>query len=224
MKKILSMLFLGCVIISNGYAEDKDKPPADYQGPTAQQPKFTKGDRWEYIRRGQVFSSVFVEERDGQLKFLEQWGGGGKWTIFRTPDLNFIKSLWKKEQEVKEESKPYKGPLSFPLWVGKKWSYKFRNIESLYSQKVEKFGRTGELVDWESDVEVVAYEQVEVPAGKFWAYKIKEVRRAKGDKRARFGYHITAWYSPEVKNLIKIEEDKEVWNRELTGYTLMNPH
>jgi hypothetical protein len=224
MKRLLYMVFLACAIIGNGYAEDRNRPPADYQGPTAEQPKFTKGDRWEYTRRGKVFSSVFIEERDGKLKFVEQWKDGPKWIIFRTTDLNFIKTLWKKEQEVKEESKPYKGPFSFPLWVGNKWSYEFRNIKSIYSKKAKKFGGTGELADWESDVKVVAYEQVKVPAGTFWAFKIKEVRRARGSKRLQLGYHITTWYSPEVKNFIKIEEEQEVWNRELIRYTLMNPN
>ncbi len=36
-------------------------------------------------------------------------------------------------------------------------------------------------------------------------------------------YDLTFWYSPEVNNFIKVEEDQEVWNRELLDYTLIEP-
>jgi len=37
---------------------------------------------------------------------------------------------------------------------------------------------------------------------------------------ARAGYHVTAWYSPEVKNIIKVEEENDVYNEELKKYTV----
>jgi hypothetical protein len=218
-KKVLSMLFLFLVMVGTGYAGDSDRPPADYQGPVAERPQFVEGDRWEYTWQGQVYSSVFSGEKDGQLIFLEKWRDGPQWTVYRTADLNFIKSLHKQDQEVKEECKPYRGPFGFPLWVGKKWTYNFSIVTAPFSGKMKKRGGLGGPREMESRVKVVAYEQVTVPAGTLWAFKIEEVRRPEGSKGMR-DYHFTLWYSPEVKNFIKIEEDKETWNRELVGYTL----
>ena len=86
--------------------------------------------------------------------------------------------------------------------------------------KVEEKGGAGELADRDADVKVVSYEQIKVPAGTFWAFKIEEHRVTRGAKgpKASFGYNTTAWYSPEVKNIIKVEEDKEVLNRDLIKY------
>ncbi|MDA8339178.1 MAG: hypothetical protein M0Z70_07755 [Nitrospiraceae bacterium] len=213
MRNILFMLFLVLVMLGSGYASDKDKPPTDYQGPIAERPKLVKGDRWEYTRRDQVISFEFAGEENGNLVFYVQWNGGGKMKNIRTPDLNFIKEFNKKG-EIVEECNPYKGALRFPLWIGKKWSYTFTTT------KLAEHGGAGELADRDSDVKVVSYEQIKVPAGTFWAFKIEEHRVTRGARgpKARLGYNSTVWYSPEVKNIIKVEEDKEVYNRDLIKY------
>lgn len=223
MKKIFCTLFAALMIAGSAYAGEGDRPPADYKGPIAERPQYAAGDRWEYMWQGQVYSSVFTGEKDGQLVFLEKWKDGAQWTMFRTPDMNFIRSLHKQEQEVKEECKPYRGPLSFPLWVGKKRSYTFSIVTAPFSGKMRKRGGAGEPREIESRVKVVAYEQVTVAAGTFWAFKIEEVRRPEGSTGMR-DYHLTFWYSPEVKNFIKVEEDKETWNRELVSYKLIGPN
>jgi hypothetical protein len=66
-------------------------------------------------------------------------------------------------------------------------------------------------------VKVVAYEQIKVPAGTFWAYKIEENRVMRGTKSRR-GYNATVWYSPEVKHTVKSEEENDVWNQELLKF------
>jgi hypothetical protein len=64
---------------------------------------------------------------------------------------------------------------------------------------------------------VLSYEQVKVPAGTFGAFKIEEERITAGSKSGR-GYVATYWYSPDVKRIIKSEEDNDVWNTELIKY------
>jgi len=209
MKYIVLMLFLVFAVITFGYAGDKDNPPADYKGVVAERPKLTKGDRWDYIRRDKIISYEFTEEKDGNLIFQVWWEDGEKTQEIRTPDLNFIKNF-------EEECNPYRGVLKFPLWVGKKWSYTYSTT------KLSQHGGTGEAALRDSDVKVVSYEQVTVPAGTFWAFKIEEHRVTRGARspRAIAGYHVTAWYSPEVKNIIKVEEENDVYNRELKKYTV----
>ena len=76
----------------------------------------------------------------------------------------------------------------------------------------------------DADVKVVSYEQVKVPAGTFWAFKIEEKRKIRDAKgpRGRLGYNITIWYSPEIKFTVKVEHDNDVYNRELVKYTIGN--
>ncbi len=221
MKNFILFLFLVLVAAHNAYAGDQDKPPVDYQGVIAERPKLNKGDRWEYSRRDKVISYEFVEIRSDDLVFHLQWdewkSENKKEIEFRNSDLNVIEIIDENGEE--EFIAPYRGPFNFPLWVGKKWSYAFSS-----SEKGAR-GSPGELVTIESDVKVVSYEQVKVPAGTFWAFKIEETRHRRGAKRGRAqtGTNITVWYSPEIKFSIKVEHDKEVYNRELLRYSLGGP-
>ncbi|GAB4390913.1 MAG: hypothetical protein Kow0025_26180 [Thermodesulfovibrionales bacterium] len=211
MKKLLLItLVLAAVLVA--YAGEKGGPPAGYQGATAERPQLVKGDKWEYSRLGRTASYEFVEEKEGQLVF-EKVEDGTKTTEYYTPDLNLVKEL-DETGGVLEEVKPYKGGLSFPLWVGKKWSYKFSTT------KREAKGSPGMLTEIESNVKVVGYEQVTVPAGTFWAFKVEEARRKAGKKMALLGKQRTIWYSPEVKRAVKTEEEDEEFNRELTRYSV----
>ncbi len=204
------------------YAGDQYKPPADYKGVIAEKPKLDKGDRWEFGRRDKVITYEFVETRSDDFVFHLQWdewkSENKKETEFRNSDLNVIQRI--DENGDEELITPYRGPFSFPLWVGKKWSYSFSSSEK------GKRGSPGELVTIESDVKVVSYEQVKVPAGTFWAFKIEENRHRRGAKRGRAqtGTNITVWYSPEIKFSVKVEHDNDVYNRDLLHYSLVNPN
>jgi len=222
MKHISLFLLFMLVATSIGYAEDKNKPPAEHQGLIAEKPKFAKGDRWEYLRRDKTISCEFVEMKNEALVFHLQWdewkSEGKKETEFRNSDLNLIKVIDEKGEE--EEITPYRGPFSFPLWVGKKWSYSFSS-----SRKVNSSG-AGEQATTDVNVKVLSYEQVKVPAGTFWAFKIEETRNKRGAKRGRaqFGTTITVWYSPDIKANIKVEHDSDVYNRELLRYSPGSPN
>lgn len=204
MKKAIFTLLLVFVITDFGYAEDNNNPPPDYKGQVAERPVMVKGDRWDFNRRDKTLSYEFLEEKDGQLIFLVGWEDGKKGKETRTPELNFIKGY-------NEACDPYRGPFKFPLYVGKKWNY-------THSSSKYKQGTTGEVSVIDSTVKVLSYEQVKVPAGTFWAYRIEENRSVRGAKSGR-GYYVTVWYSPEVKNTVKSEEDNDVWNRELLKFT-----
>jgi hypothetical protein len=204
MKHAFFTLLLVVVMIGFGYAGDNNNPPPDYKGQIAERPILVKGDRWHYNRRDKILSYEFIEEKDGELIFLVGWEDGKKGKEMRTPELNFIKGY-------AETCDPYRGPFKFPLYVGKKWNYTHS------SSKYKQSSGTGELAVIDSNVKVVAYEQVKVPAGTFWAYKIEENRVTRGTKSLR-AYNVTVWYSPEVKNTVKSEEDNDVWNRELLKF------
>jgi hypothetical protein len=104
----------------------------------------------------------------------------------------------------KSSAKPWR---DWPLEVGKKWTM---NADWTTSE-----GRSGNT---RQDAEVVAYEEVNVPAGKFMAFKIEQrgwytVRAGRGKQND------TYWYSPEALADVKHIRDDGYshYLRELTA-------
>ena len=95
--------------------------------------------------------------------------------------------------------------LRFPLEVGKKWEAKFDwKNGSVYGTNSMKY-------------EVVAKEEVEVPAGKFEAYKVSGFGWVE-DKATNWGsvggqpkQIETYWYAPAVKRIIKYDNKNLKW-------------
>ena len=106
----------------------------------------------------------------------------------------------------KQSSKPWR---VWPLELGKKWVFD--------SDWVRPDGVSGNT---KQDVEVVAYEEVDVPMGKFMAYKIEH----RDFFRNSSGYHgkqsDTYWYAPDVKSDVKHVRDDGYnrYSRELVAY------
>lgn len=77
--------------------------------------------------------------------------------------------------------------LDFPLAVGKKWEKQFTQWQS------------GSNYHYTSAYTVLSYEEVNVPAGKFMAFKIKEEQTSSS---SRWGVRYF-WYAPEVGYYVK---------------------
>jgi hypothetical protein len=77
--------------------------------------------------------------------------------------------------------------VEWPLRVGAKWSQAI-NVETA----------DGRVMNLTTRVEVVSYESVETRAGSFMAYKV--VASANGSKFMEY------WYSPEVRNTVRVWE------------------
>jgi hypothetical protein len=99
----------------------------------------------------------------------------------------------------------------WPLQVGEKWSYD--------EDWTRPDGATGNS---SQDAEVIAYEEVTVPAGKFMAFRI-EYKGVYTNYRARSGgqQKDTFWYAPDVLADVKhIRDDGfNMYTRELVSYT-----
>ena len=87
--------------------------------------------------------------------------------------------------------------LSFPLKVGKRWQYK---SEWLFKPKSSR----GTIA---MDVVVVGYETVDVPAGKFEAFRLEATGELGGSSPSNTFYAgqttTTYWYSPKAKAVVK---------------------
>lgn len=204
---VVIVLVIGAIV----YAADKESPPADYRGQVAERPKLVKGDSWEYKQKGgHTVTHTFIKEEGGQL-FFEENEDGSILIEARTPDLNIVKRTTR-DGFVEEEVTPSRGSMSFPLWAGKKWTYTYTTTRR------EQKGSPGELAEFDANVRVVGYEQVTVPAGTFGAFKIEETRYKRGKKRG-LGKDRTVWYCPEIKRVVKTEEENDLKNSELLKFT-----
>jgi len=103
--------------------------------------------------------------------------------------------------------------LTFPLQPGKKY-----DVQSRYEN--QSTGAAGVL---DGKVEVIGWEDVAVPAGKFKALKIVVEGgyiRVDGN-RLRGRYTSTGWYSPSVKNYVRFDSiDYDFTGRPYNKYTL----
>ena len=99
--------------------------------------------------------------------------------------------------------------VSFPLFVGKKWS----------SEKTYLMGRDGEFYHFQFTYIVKDYETLTTPAGSFQAFRIlrKHHNLDKGVTGTK-----EFWYSPEAKVIVKDEPPKQQ-GRVLTRYSLASP-
>lgn len=127
-------------------------------------------------------------------------------TMYVTADAgNPIRAVNDKGQTV-AKFMPYYPGLSFPLYVGKKWSGKYNAEQG----SKEWYG--------ELSCESKAFEKIQVAAGKFDAFRIECVNKwdtgiifINGTKKA------TTWYAPSINIIVKSVNDDSEWDYELAG-------
>ena len=101
------------------------------------------------------------------------------------------------------ENQPHAGRYAWPLQVGNKWRWKPRWVDHVMHP------------DWSgsywADYEVLAHEEVTVPAGTFMAFKVATTGTHHDD------WHETNWYAPKAGITVK-----GVWGRtDKNGYGAM---
>jgi hypothetical protein len=145
--------------------------------PAVERPTYTTGDYWVYSDDDKQVKMTFLrEEKD---RYIFEMGGAEVVKDFNLTNV---------------DNKPgYPGPIiKFPLTVGKWWNHNFEAGAIAGSKQW-----TGRIAKYE----VEAYEQITVPAGTFWAFKIAvdivDSKFQRGLSSAQY------WYAPEVKNIIK---------------------
>jgi hypothetical protein len=79
--------------------------------------------------------------------------------------------------------------ITFPLEVGKKWSFKYEQHNKNSTFKAR----------WRWDAEVVGQEKIKVPAGEFDAFKIVLVGYFDGLNGGNGRSDVTTWYAPAAR-------------------------
>jgi hypothetical protein len=160
------------------------------QAQVAQRPAVAVGDTWRFAvyytvpsrtpNRTWVITSVGSERLAGTEN--------GE-PLVLTRELNVLDS------PERSESNP--GFLRFPMEVGKRWKY---TSQWLFKAK----GSRGSLA---VDAKVVGYEPVEVPAGRFDAFKLEATGELGGDSPSNTFYGgqttTTYWYAPAARAIVK---------------------
>lgn len=156
------------------------------------------GEKWVWKWSRAVDGEVRASGQDIQ-EVVQYKGDLGIWNGMDTiPIATFL--------DVKPGETPFR---DWPLFVGKKWKY-----ESEWENNEGTKGKTSQ------NVEVVAFEEVQVDAGSFMAYKIAYsglVTNSRGFK----GEMIDTWYyAPELKTYVKhINKDGYgIYTNELISY------
>lgn len=173
--------------------------PALSIGQTAEMPApnmFNVGEKWEWRR---IDSRTKLEEG----KFLRK--------VVKVDGILLFSDGVRNRQISKDflgdvEAKPFR---VWPLAVGKKWEY-----EENWKRDDGVSGNT------KQNVEVTAYEEVEVPAGKFMAYKIEHKGWYNREGGRSGKQNDVYWYAPDVKAHVKRTRDDgyNLWTQELTSY------
>ena len=200
MKKIVYLGWLILFLPAMVFAQEKVEAPI-----------WNVGDKWVFDREG----PMEVTGRDAQC-YAVQFSGG----IFRK-DASGIALFERSTLNVKymlerDQRKEYRGfrkkILNFPLTLGKQWKDLYQRDEyagtgwtgTRYGSRVE--------VEYQETFRVLAWEEVEVRAGKFKAIKLEYKIETSwhggmgwvsaGESKASY------WYSPEVKNFVKCQYEK----------------
>ncbi len=164
------------------------------------------GDKWTFTD-GKKMEVVATDKNSYTIKFQREM------ISLERSSLNRISMVqWKKQRT-------YKGPqrrlLNFPLVIGKSWtdSYSVQlKWEDEYPSQSSGYSLGDEARVFES-YKVLEWEDVGVDAGHFKALKMeykKEWNSPKGGVKEGKAWY---WYSPEVKNFVKVRYDKsQIWS------------
>ncbi len=159
---------------------------------------------------GEKWTWKWVSSVDGEVR------GEGE-DIREVVDYNGVLGLWNgfdtlQISQVLNKEKSSSPFRDWPLEVGKKWKY-----ESEWTNESGEKGITSQ------DVEIISFEELQVVAGKFMAYKIKYDGFIENYKVGGKGKVTDVfWYCPGLKTNIKhVQQGGNgfLYTSELIGYT-----
>jgi|GEM_PF-2865514 len=202
---ILEVIFGGC-------STQKTEQIPSYIQEKYDAPIWNVGDYWKFQREDKRWWEYKVERSEDDIYVIKN-PFSGEWEGYDKKNLKlkyYIDSVGNKRQ-LREPAIYY---FDFPIYVGKKWS-KTETLENI----------DGIDLNYLIDFAIKSYEDVTVTAGTFKAFKIEQriisLQHMSGGKAY-------IWFSPEVKNVVKVTHEKiSFWNKfkdyELTTYKLPAP-
>lgn len=198
---------------------------------TVDAPKVKKGDSWIYRDTVEKGTNGWTQTRD-ELVVTRSTLSSIYYTIKQSGSNQPVRELiagsdWSRLRNLDGVETVVNKPLAFPLGLGKTWDLQYKEMHPNKARKFE---------EWANKFQVIGYESVDVPAGKFDALKIEsegrwnaeiepsqtvvqgaqtsqnnvtmETRVQKTEARPVSGRTYKAfWYAPEVKRWVKSVEE-----------------
>lgn len=163
-------------------------------------PVLNVGSKWvSRTADGTEPTSELIGDEKGVYVFSVKTARGKFKRFFDKKTMNCVKVI-RDGKEDKEQRDLIKKVLDFPLYVGKKWTYRYTHFDE--RRRVE--------VDSTAELSAVAYEDIEVQAGKFKAIKVQVKLSVIGTSYSGVYYY---WYSPEAKTIVKNDvEMSDFWS------------
>jgi hypothetical protein len=149
----------------------------------ADRPEVKVGDEWQFMWRSPVPNLVWVITSVTPTGIA---GTSNGQPLTLTPDLNIIESPTRKFSDRRQ--------LSFPLAIGKSWSY------TTHAEFKDQGGVTSRI---DAGVTVAAYEKVTVRAGQFDAFKIEAKGKWEGAGTGAVDFTDSYWYAPSARAIVK---------------------
>ena len=162
---------------------------AQPQEKDTERPNVKVGDRWMFVLRSTAGAKLDYAWVVTTVSPTGIEGTENGQPLALTPDLNIIKSPQEKNSDDRG--------LSFPLEVGKQWSY-----DNDYLLNDMTFGTL--QGHYKASIAVLGYEKVRVPAGEFDAFKLEAQCKWVTSQAPFPGVtHVTYWYAPAVRAVVK---------------------
>jgi len=200
MKKILFLLSFVLIFPILAWGQDKIEAPV-----------WKVGDKWVLTSVETANCEVEVVDADESsytVKFSRcMFDLTPSQIVFEKSTLNRIYTLEGKKRRKYDWAR--RRLFNFPLFEGKQWGEDKSSGLPLYNPDAPQI----EFLYAET-YQVTGWEDVEVPAGKFRAIKIKYMQR---NITGLSGGNAYFWYVPEVKYFVKYQIDKNTWK---TGYDM----
>jgi hypothetical protein len=200
MKKMLLSLIFVLLLPIMVWGQDKIEAPV-----------WKVGDKWVFTSVGIAKCGVEVLDADESsytVKFSHcMFDRTPSQIVFEKSSLNRIYTL--EGNKRKEYDWGRRRLFNFPLFEGKQWGEDTFSGRPIYNPEAPQIE-----YDAAETYQVLGWEDVEVPAGKFRAMKIKYFQRIIAGTSAGNAFF---WYAPEVKYFVKYQNDKDCWK---TGHDM----
>lgn len=201
MRKFICFFSLAMIAWATGWAADqKAVGQTAVIGEKCDAPVWVVGDSWKWQTSEKKFRETKVVGVDETSYIVESPYDVDKY-CYDKKNLQYVAYINSEGKKV-QETYPSSQHIAFPLFVGKKWSW-------WAPGRPEGGGLLSR--NYHHEYFVMAYENVTVPAGVFKAYKIQYTQTNQSFHSGK----VYRWYSPEVKNYVKLELDK--WSMDFWG-------
>ncbi|MFQ5961281.1 MAG: hypothetical protein ACE5MG_07775 [Candidatus Methylomirabilales bacterium] len=184
--RLVALAMVGLLLLVSGHAAVPAEPPEGAVTADIGFPPVGTQLEYETVQfSGKTQRQIFtvLEEGTHNGRPVYRMSDGVETLIYDKATESWVATF--RNGKVVAEASPHSGSMSFPLWVGKSWDFRYRYTEHQKGILNPRVTRR---------CQVNAYEEIKVPAGTFKTFKVRCATALNV---------ITIWYSPELHKFVK---------------------